>query len=89
MAKDLLDYVSFSHLECLNENPAKPATNALKQGYREDSGLTCESDTDEQLLLNIPFNQKVGHTSTADAGSTHSNTLLHAYVHNLTVCPAS
>lgn len=27
------------------------------QGYREDDGLYLESDTDEQLLLNIPFNQ--------------------------------
>jgi hypothetical protein len=25
----------------------------LKQGYREDDGLFLESDTDEQLLLNI------------------------------------
>jgi hypothetical protein len=31
----------------------------LKQGYREDEGLLLESDADEQLLLNIPFNQAV------------------------------
>ena len=29
------------------------------QGYREDDGLLLESDTDEQLLIHIPFNQKV------------------------------
>lgn len=27
------------------------------QGYREDDNLFLESDTDEQLLLHIPFNQ--------------------------------
>lgn len=25
--------------------------------YREDQGLYVESDTDEQLLIHIPFNQ--------------------------------
>jgi len=32
--------------------PSLPAV--LKQGYREDDGLYVESDTDEQLLINIP-----------------------------------
>eukprot|EP00887_Chlorella_sp_A99_P001062 scaffold14.g1062.t1 len=27
-----------------------------RQGYREDDGLYLESDTDEQLLIHIPFN---------------------------------
>ncbi|WIA08970.1 hypothetical protein OEZ86_011558 [Tetradesmus obliquus] len=58
-AKDLLDFIDWSCLECLNEQHAHPATNVLKQGYREDDGLFLESDTDEQLLLNIHFNQKV------------------------------
>eukprot|EP00775_Hariotina_reticulata_P010262 gene10262-10421_t len=59
MAKDLLDFIDFSNLECLNEKPDHAAANALKQGYREDDGLYLESDTDEQLLVNIHFNQKV------------------------------
>lgn len=46
-----------SNLECLNEDPSHPAANALKQGYREDGGLVCASDADEQLLFNVPFNQ--------------------------------
>ena len=29
----------------------------VSQGYREDDGLYLESDTDEQLLIHIPFNQ--------------------------------
>ena len=28
---------------------------AIRQGYREDDGLYLESDTDEQLLIHIPF----------------------------------
>lgn len=51
--------IDFSNLECLNEKPQHPASNVLKQGYREDDGLFLESDTDEQLLINIHFNQKV------------------------------
>jgi hypothetical protein len=55
--KDLLDSISFQALECLNEHPAHPASNVLKQGYREDDGLFLESDTDEQLLIKIRFQQ--------------------------------
>ena len=29
----------------------------MTQGYRDDQGLYLESDTDEQLLMHIPFNQ--------------------------------
>lgn len=29
------------------------------QGYREDAGLFLESDTDEQLLLHVPFGTAV------------------------------
>lgn len=55
----MLEHIDFSNLECLNEKHGHTAANALKQGYREDDGLFCESDTDEQLLFNIPFQQKV------------------------------
>ena len=32
MAQDLLDFIDFSNLECLNEQPSHPGTCALKQG---------------------------------------------------------
>ena len=57
--RDLLELIEFSSLECLNQQPAHGIENALKQGYREDDGLYLESDTDEQLLVNIRFNQSV------------------------------
>jgi len=60
---DLLEYVDFRSVECLNQQPAHAIENALKQGYREDQGLYLESDTDEQLLIHIPFNQAVKLTS--------------------------
>ncbi|KAK1295760.1 PITH domain-containing protein [Acorus calamus] len=56
---DLLDSISWSGLECLNEKSSHPIANALKQGYREDDGLHLESDADEQLLIEIPFTQVV------------------------------
>ncbi|GFR46748.1 hypothetical protein Agub_g8373 [Astrephomene gubernaculifera] len=59
MAKDLLEHIDFSSLECLNEAPGHGADQVLKQGYREQDGLYLESDTDEQLLLNIRFHQRV------------------------------
>jgi hypothetical protein len=58
-AADLAEYISWPELECLNQQPSHPVTNVLKQGYREDDGLFLESDTDEQLLIHITFNQAV------------------------------
>lgn len=57
--QDLLEYIEFPSLECLNEQPQHSVANALKQGYREDDGLYLESDADEQLLVNIAFHTKV------------------------------
>lgn len=56
---DLLDCIDWSAVECLNQSTAHSLVNALKQGYRDDEGLHLESDSDEQLLLYIPFNQVV------------------------------
>ncbi|KXZ54107.1 hypothetical protein GPECTOR_5g21 [Gonium pectorale] len=59
MAKDLLEHIDFASLECLNHAPGHGADNVLKQGYREQDELYLESDTDEQLLLNVRFHQRV------------------------------
>ncbi|KAK9821423.1 hypothetical protein WJX81_003107 [Elliptochloris bilobata] len=75
---ELLDYISWPSVECLNAQPAHGAANALKQGYREDDGLWLESDTDEQLLLHIQFNQAVklsGLVIKAEAGGTAPRTV--------------
>lgn len=56
---DLLDCIDWSGVECLNQRGNHSLANALKQGYREDEGLTLESDADEQLLIYIPFNQVI------------------------------
>ncbi|RZC52291.1 hypothetical protein C5167_020717 [Papaver somniferum] len=56
---DLLDFIDWSGVECLNQNTSHSVVNALKQGYREDEGLKLESDADEQLLIYIPFTQVI------------------------------
>ncbi|KAL2622741.1 hypothetical protein R1flu_002946 [Riccia fluitans] len=56
---DLVECIEWVGVECLNEKSDRTYTNILKQGYREDNGLMLESDTDEQLLMYIPFNQVV------------------------------
>ncbi|KAL3537829.1 hypothetical protein ACH5RR_001195 [Cinchona calisaya] len=56
---DLLDFVDWSGVECLNQSNTHSLPNAFKQVYREDEGLVLESDADEQLLIYIPFNQVV------------------------------
>ncbi|KAL5730972.1 hypothetical protein ACHQM5_003743 [Ranunculus cassubicifolius] len=56
---DLLDFIDWTGVECLNYKPNHSMANALKQGYREDEGLVLESDADEQLLIYVPFTQVV------------------------------
>jgi len=56
---DLVEYVDWSSVECLNQKPGQEIGNALKQDHRDDDSLFLESDTDEQLLIFVPFNQNV------------------------------
>ena len=61
----------------LSPEPSQPQAigkdwgNALKQGYREDAGLFCTSDDDEQLIITVPFRQLVNLTSVSVAGPGH------------------
>ena len=55
--QDLVELIQWDSVEVLNQNTAKTWVNALKKGYRDDAGLYLESDTDEQLLIHIPFKQ--------------------------------
>mmetsp|Transcript_4438 Transcript_4438/g.14386 ORF Transcript_4438/g.14386 Transcript_4438/m.14386 type:complete len:151 (-) Transcript_4438:167-619(-) len=56
---DLVEHIDWSQVQCLNEVPSHTYVNAAKAGYREDDGLYLESDTDEQLLMHIPFTKMV------------------------------
>lgn len=70
--KDLMEFIDYSCLECLNQNPSHTVANAIKQGYREDDGLLLESDEDAELLLNVHFNQKVSHSLGITSHSQHT-----------------
>ncbi|XP_062214333.1 PITH domain-containing protein At3g04780-like [Phragmites australis] len=56
---DLVDFIDWSGVECLNQDSSHNIANALKQNYRDDEGLYLASDSDEQLLIYIPFMQVV------------------------------
>uniref|UniRef100_A0A0A8YDW1 PITH domain-containing protein n=1 Tax=Arundo donax TaxID=35708 RepID=A0A0A8YDW1_ARUDO len=56
---DLVDFIDWTGVECLNQDSSHNIANALKQGYRDDEGLYLASDSDEQLLIYIPFMQVV------------------------------
>ncbi|XP_073115926.1 PITH domain-containing protein At3g04780 isoform X2 [Elaeis guineensis] len=56
---DLVAFVDWRGVECLNQSTSHSLDNALKQGYRDDDDLHLESDADEQLLIYIPFTQVI------------------------------
>ncbi|KAJ3669900.1 hypothetical protein LUZ60_010224 [Juncus effusus] len=56
---DLVDFIDWTGVECLNQSGSNSIANALKQGYRDDDGLNLTSDSDEQLLIYIPFMQVI------------------------------
>mmetsp|Transcript_18197 Transcript_18197/g.39797 ORF Transcript_18197/g.39797 Transcript_18197/m.39797 type:complete len:171 (-) Transcript_18197:336-848(-) len=57
--KDLFEHIDIAKCYCLNEKSNHSWENAVKQGPRDMDTLFCESDTDEQLLMSIPFQQVV------------------------------
>jgi len=56
---DLVDFIDWTGVECLNQDSSHSIVNALKQTFRDDEGLYLASDSDEQLLIYIPFMQVV------------------------------
>ncbi|WVZ60861.1 hypothetical protein U9M48_010825 [Paspalum notatum var. saurae] len=56
---DLVDFIDWTGVECLNQDSSHSIVNALKQIFRDDEGLYLASDSDEQLLIYIPFMQVV------------------------------
>ncbi|RDB21465.1 hypothetical protein Hypma_011332 [Hypsizygus marmoreus] len=66
----LLEYLDLSQLDCLNEAPDHTLKSILDQKQRNTSSSKyLVSDADEQLLLNIPFNQSVRVRSIVISGS--------------------
>ncbi|KAG6910882.1 hypothetical protein DXG01_006565 [Tephrocybe rancida] len=55
----LLEYLDLSQLACLNENPSHTLKSIVASKSRNQTTNYLSSDADEQLLLNIPFNQSV------------------------------
>jgi hypothetical protein len=57
--QSLLELLDLSQLNCLNESDSHTLKSIVANKSFNTSGAHLLSDADEQLLLNIPFNQKV------------------------------
>ncbi|KAG5635424.1 hypothetical protein H0H81_011314 [Sphagnurus paluster] len=55
----LLEFIDLSQLDCLNENSEHTVKSILAQKKRNTTSSYLISDADEQLLINIRFNQSV------------------------------
>ncbi|CAI8605592.1 unnamed protein product [Vicia faba] len=56
---DLLGFIDWIGVECLNQSTTLSVSSAIKQGYREDKGFHLEIDAYEQFLLYIAFTQVI------------------------------
>jgi len=66
----LLEYLDLSQLNCLNESSEHTLESILKHKSKNNSpDCYLQSDADEQLILNIPFNQTVRVRSIVIQGS--------------------
>jgi len=55
----LLEFIDLSQLSCLNESLEHSFKSIVALKRRNTSAAFLSSDADEQLLLNVPFNQAV------------------------------
>lgn len=69
----LLEFLETNQLNCLNEVPEHGIKTILSNKGKTTAKSYLQSDTDEQLLLNIYFNQTVRVRSIALTTSTPSN----------------
>jgi len=53
---DLFEFIDPSEVECMNQAQDHPWQHMLKAG---DDPSYCESNTDDQLILNFGFREKV------------------------------
>jgi len=88
---DLVDFIDWTGVECLNQDSSHSIVNALKQTFRDDEGLYLASDSDEQLLIYIPFMQVVKLHSALFKGPEEDgeicNSLLGFCALRLDLCP--
>lgn len=57
--KSLLEHLDIRQINCLNESEDHPLISILSSKSKNTGGSYLSSDADEQLLLNIPFNQTI------------------------------
>lgn len=63
-------------LKHLDVNANAPCCCLCTQGYRDDAGIVLESDTDEQLLIQIPFQQGALSNATCRGRGNMSQSML-------------
>ncbi|CAG7846234.1 SubName: Full=Related to TRX2-thioredoxin II {ECO:0000313/EMBL:CCA68838.1} [Serendipita indica DSM 11827] len=80
----LLEFIDRSQVNCLNESSSHTLKSILTGHSRNTSAAYLESDTDEQLLLNIPFNQavRIKGISIKTEESSHAPKLIKLVVNN-------
>eukprot|EP00291_Cryptomonas_curvata_P025462 CAMPEP_0172172392 /NCGR_PEP_ID=MMETSP1050-20130122/12420_1 /TAXON_ID=233186 /ORGANISM="Cryptomonas curvata, Strain CCAP979/52" /LENGTH=290 /DNA_ID=CAMNT_0012843925 /DNA_START=103 /DNA_END=973 /DNA_ORIENTATION=+ len=57
--KDLVSLIDMRGLECLNEQTGHSIKNAIEEPMRLDNAVFLSSDCDQQLLINVRFQQSV------------------------------
>ncbi|KAJ9467623.1 Thioredoxin-like protein 1 [Diplonema papillatum] len=56
---DLFEFVNRGNVDCLNASPEHPASNLFLGAGSKTAGTVLCSDVDEELLITVPFREKV------------------------------